>query len=103
MGEVAVVATIEIAPGHRDEIVPLILAHRERCLRDEPGTLMFEVMIARDDPDKVMLYEVYRDQAAFEVHWNGASINQLRAETGERMKITSGIWGVPAVVPTKTG
>jgi (4S)-4-hydroxy-5-phosphonooxypentane-2,3-dione isomerase len=92
----AVIATIEIEPGQEAEVLALILAHRERCLRDEPGTLMFELMVPRDEPHKLMLYEVYVDQAAFDVHWDSPSIARLRTEAGDRMKIVSGIWGSPA-------
>ena len=37
---------------------------RARCLKDEPGTLNFEVLMPHDDNTKVMLYEVYQDEAA---------------------------------------
>lgn len=101
MNEVAVIATIETAPGSREAVLEMILEHRARCLADEPGTLLFEVMIPNDEPDKLMLYEVYRNRAAFDAHWNGQSLSRLRLETGERMSIKSGLWGIPAVVPAK--
>ena len=77
MPKLAIIATIEVAPGSRDQLVPFLVAHRDRCLRDEPGTLQFEVLIPRDDPDKIMIYEVYADEVAFEVHYNGPSIRQV--------------------------
>jgi quinol monooxygenase YgiN len=49
------------------------MAHKARCLEDEPGTLQFEILLPHDDDAKVLLYEVYRDDAAFEVHRNGRS------------------------------
>ena len=60
--------------------MPLLMAHRARCLKDEPGTLQFEVLVPREDDTKVLLYEVYRDDAAFDVHWNGTSVARLRDE-----------------------
>ena len=95
MSRVAVFATIEVAPGTRDDVSSRILEHRERCLRDEPGTLTFEVMLPREAPDRIHLYEVYRDQAAFDAHWNGPSLAQFRRETEGKMAITAGIWGAP--------
>ena len=62
MPQFALFATIESAPGRRDELVPLLMAHRARCLKDEPGTVQFEVLLPRDDAAKVMIYEVYRDE-----------------------------------------
>jgi quinol monooxygenase YgiN len=76
----AIVGTLEVAPGRKDEVLPLLMAHRARCLQDEPGTLQFEVLVPHGDDSKVLLYEVYRDDAAFNVHWNGTSVARLREE-----------------------
>jgi quinol monooxygenase YgiN len=57
------------------------MAHGARCLKDEPGTRQFEVLAPHEDDTKVLLYEVYRDDVAFEVHRNGPSIVQWREET----------------------
>jgi quinol monooxygenase YgiN len=73
MSKFANVVTIEVAPGRRDQVVTLLLAHKAR-LKDEPGTLQFEVLLPKDDDTKVRVYEMYRDAAAFEVHLNGPSL-----------------------------
>jgi len=65
----AIVATAEIASGRMDEVLPLLLAHRERCLQNESGTLQFEVLKPLDEGGKVLFYEVYSDEAAFKAHW----------------------------------
>jgi (4S)-4-hydroxy-5-phosphonooxypentane-2,3-dione isomerase len=80
MPKLAIIATIDVAPGRRDQLVHLLMAHKARCLKDEPGTLQFEVMVPREDNAKVLLYEVYQDDAAFDTHFNGASITRLREE-----------------------
>jgi (4S)-4-hydroxy-5-phosphonooxypentane-2,3-dione isomerase len=85
MPKFALVATIEVAPGRIGEFLPLMMAHRSRCLKDEPGTLQFEVLVPRDDNAKVMLYEVYVDEAAFDVHWNAPSLARLRKEAAGMM------------------
>ena len=87
MAKFAIVATFEIAPGQIDAFLPLLLAHRDRCLKDEPGTLRFDVL--RNEENKLMLYEVYEDDAAFQVHWNGPSIARMREEAaGMERKLT---------------
>lgn len=45
MPKLAIWATLEIAPGRIEEYLPVILAHKARCLRDEPGTLQFDVLL----------------------------------------------------------
>ena len=74
MPKFALIASIEVAPGRRDEFLPLLRAHAARCLKDEPGTLQFDVLLPHDGGDKVMLYELYQDQAAFDAHSNGPSL-----------------------------
>jgi len=82
MSKFATVGTIEVAAGRRDELLPLLAAHKARCLKDEPGTVQFEILLPHDDDAKVLLYEVYRDAAAFDVHRNGPSFARWREEAG---------------------
>jgi len=96
MAKFAIVATFDIAAGRMDEFLPLLLAHRDRCLKDEPGTLRFDVLRPRNEENKVMLYkvmlyEVYEDDAAFQIHWNGPSVARMRAETTEMVAKLAGI------------
>jgi quinol monooxygenase YgiN len=81
MPKLAIVATIEVTPGRREEFLPLLMAHRARCLKNEPGTLHFEVLVPREENSKLLLYEVYQDDAAFEKHFNGPSITRMREES----------------------
>ena|SRR5215831_15966980 len=81
MAKLALIATVEVARGHEEDVLSLLMAHRARCLQDEPGTLQFEVLASREDDAKVLTYEVYRDAAAFELHRSGPSIARWRKET----------------------
>ena len=90
MAKLAIVATAEIAPGRMDEVLPLLMAHRERCLKSESGTLQFEVLRPRDDDSKVLFYEVYSDDAAFKVHWEGPFVARVRGETKDMIINLSG-------------
>jgi quinol monooxygenase YgiN len=80
MSKFANVVSIEVAPGRRDQVVTLLLAHKAR-LKDETGTVQFEVLLPKDDDTKVRVYEMYRDAAAFEVHLNGPSLARWKEET----------------------
>ena len=81
MTKLAIVATAEIAAGRMEEVLTLLMAHRSRCLAEEPGTLRFEVLRPRHDDSTIMLYEVYNDDAAFASHWNGPLVARSRVET----------------------
>jgi len=81
VARLALIGTIEVAPGRKDQLIAALMAHKARCLKDEPGTLQMEVLAPRDDDAKLLLYEVYRDDAAFDVHRNGPSFAKWREET----------------------
>ncbi len=90
MAKLAIWATLEIAPDSIEAIIPILLAHKARCLRDEPGTIQFDVLRSRDDDTRVMVYEVYEDEAAFQAHWNGPSLARAREEAGDMLRKVSG-------------
>lgn len=77
MGKFAVVATYKIATEQIEVFLPLLRAHRERCLREEPGTLRFDILQPREN---LMLYEVYEDEAAFQAHRNGPLVARFQTE-----------------------
>jgi quinol monooxygenase YgiN len=83
MSKLVIMGTIEVLPGKRDQVVSLLTAHGTRCLKDEPGTLEFKVLIPRDDDSKILICEVYQDDAAFEVHRN-ASKRPLHRPVAQR-------------------
>lgn len=92
MSAVAIIATLEVEPASRNDLVPILLRHRERCLRDEPGTIAFEVLVPEEEPGRLMLYEKYTDRAAFDAHWNGKSLGIAKAAAGARLKKISGVF-----------
>ena len=90
MSKFANAVTIAVVPGRRDEVVALLLAHKSR-LKDEPGTLQFEILLPKDDDTKVRVYEMYRDAAAFEVHLNGPSLAQWKKDTAGMVVTLQGV------------
>lgn len=73
MSKLAMVVTLHVEPGRMDEYLPMLHSHRARCLQDEPGTLQIDVLRPTDDPAKVMIYVVYRDEEACNAHRDGPS------------------------------
>jgi quinol monooxygenase YgiN len=81
MAKLAIVATIKTAAGKRDEYLKHLRAHGARCLANEPGTLQFDILVPQKEADTLLLYEVYASPEAFDAHWNGESLKQVRQET----------------------
>jgi quinol monooxygenase YgiN len=72
MSELVLVVNIKIKPENVSRFMAEVLANA-RAARTEPGCLQFDVLVDRDDPTKVMLYEIYRDDAAFDAHQQTAA------------------------------
>lgn len=96
MPTLGIVATIEAEPGRMDELLPLLMAHRARSLKDEPGTLQFDFLIPRDDKSKVLLIEFYRDEDAFKAHVSGASMATFREQSAGMVAKMTGTRGLIA-------
>jgi quinol monooxygenase YgiN len=82
---------MEVKPGEREAVLEAVKAHAARSLSSEPGTLQFDVLVPVDEDDKVMLYEMYVDEAAFEVHRNGASMPILQKDLEGKIDRTSAV------------
>lgn len=93
--KLAVIGTIEVQPGARAEVLQAVLTHRERCLKEEPGTLQFEVLVPSEEPAKLMLYELYADSAAFSAHMKGTSMAKVREEVGAKVVSLTGVQCTP--------
>ena len=90
MSRIALVVAIDCEPEHQQAVLRALLAHRERCLAQEPGTLQFEVLIPLDEPIKIRLFELYADSVALAAHSQGASIARFRQEVdGKIIRVVS--------------
>lgn len=58
----------QLKPGSLEAFMEAMRINAAASVRDEPGCLVFDVLRDRSDPDRVWLYEVYTDEAAFEAH-----------------------------------
>lgn len=65
---ISIFVTIQIKPGFRDAFVKAVWDDALGSVRDEPGCFRFDVLQDDSDPNRIHLYEVYRDQAALEAH-----------------------------------
>ncbi len=54
-------------PGARPAFLDLVKANAAASVASEPGCTRFDVLEG-DEPDEVVLYEIYDDDVAFDVH-----------------------------------
>ena len=55
-------------PGRRAELLELLRELVDAASAGEPGTLVYVMHEAADDPDTVVSYELFADEAALETH-----------------------------------
>ncbi len=68
MSKVALVVTLDVKPEHYETFLEEMAAHSGRSLSKEEGCLRFDVLLPRDGGNRVMLYELYADSAALDLH-----------------------------------
>jgi autoinducer 2-degrading protein len=68
MSAYVILVDFRIKPGARDAFRRLIDANARESCRDEPGCRRFDVLELPNDTDRILLYEIYDDRAAFEAH-----------------------------------
>jgi quinol monooxygenase YgiN len=70
---------IQIKPENVDKFMPKVLENAASA-RKEPGCKTFDVCVDPADKTKVMLYEIYADEKAFEEHQKGEAFKKYIAE-----------------------
>jgi autoinducer 2-degrading protein len=63
-----IVVDFHLKPGTRSQFRSLIDANADASVKNEPGCLQFDVLEPEGEGDRVMLYEIYSDKAAFDAH-----------------------------------
>ena len=63
-----IVAPIQIKEGFKEQYIKGMLENARGAVRDEPGCLRFDVVQDANDDHRIWLYEVYKDEDAFQAH-----------------------------------
>ena len=63
-----IVADIHMMPDHREQFMEAMLDDARGSTQNEPGCFQFAVVQDEKDPNRIFLFEVYRDLEAFERH-----------------------------------
>ena len=63
-----IIAPLIIKEEFTDRFIEEITADAMGSMKNEPGCLRFDVIRDGDDPNRIWLYEVYVDEAAFQAH-----------------------------------
>ncbi len=63
-----VLVEFRLKPGSSQAFAELIGANARASVADEPGCRRFDIATSKDEPERLFLYEIYDDRAAFDHH-----------------------------------
>ena len=76
-----IVAPIQIKPGYKDQFIEAVVEDARSSVNNEPGCLRFDVIQDANDPNRIWLYEVYQNEAAFQTHLQAPHLLKFRETT----------------------
>ena len=80
MDKFVLIVDFEVQPGKSDEVLKLVSENARNSVAKEPGCYQFDVLRVADQPDRLMLYEVYENEAAFKAHGTMPHIQEFLAK-----------------------
>lgn len=76
-----VLVDLVVEHGNLARFMPLMEANAAASLANEPGCLRFDICVDEADSQRIVLYEIYEDAAAFADHVASAHFKQFDSET----------------------
>lgn len=78
-GPFVIIAEFEVKPDKLEHFLELARTDASHSVAREPGCHQFDVTLDREQPNRVVLYEVYENEAAFEAHLETPHLAAFRA------------------------
>ncbi len=99
----AVFVTINIDPERVDEFTQASFGDAEGSVRDEPECFRFDMLRDPEIPSRFYLYEVYRDEDAFQAHLETPHFLQWKSVVEEMFDGELQILKMATVFPSDDG
>jgi (4S)-4-hydroxy-5-phosphonooxypentane-2,3-dione isomerase len=80
MGQFVLTVEFEVKPEAIERFHALIAENARKSVENEPGCRQFDVTRVQGQPNRILLYEVYDDLAAFEAHAQTPHVAEFFAE-----------------------
>lgn len=65
----AIYGVIDVKPEHIDAFTDATIREARGTVRDEPGVFQFHILTDADRPNRFHYFEIFRDEAAADAHW----------------------------------
>ena len=91
MSGFVIMVDFRLKPGAKSAFRRLIDDNARASCRDEPGCRRFDVVEPEADADRLLLYEIYSDRAAFEAHLRTPHFAAFDAESADLVATKSAL------------
>ena len=78
-----IIAPLQIKEGYKEQFVNGIMEDASGAVHDELGCLRFDVIQDVNDDNRIWVYEVYKDEAAFQAHTQTPHFLKFRDESAD--------------------
>ena len=76
-----VIVDFRLRAGAQAQFRGMIDANARASVKDEPGCRRFDVVEAQGEPGRILLYEIYDDEMAFDAHCRAVHFLAFDAES----------------------
>lgn len=80
MDKFVLIVDFEVKPGTSEEVIKYVSENARSSVEKEPGCYQFDVLRDPGNPNKLFLYEVYENEAAFQAHGKTSHIEEFLAK-----------------------
>jgi quinol monooxygenase YgiN len=93
MSGFVIMVDFRLRPGMQEAFRALMDENARASVREEPGCRRFDVVEPRGEPGRILLYEIYDDEAAFQAHCRSAHFTSFDAESAPLVETKTVIRG----------
>ena len=65
----AIFGSMDVKPEHVEAFRDATVHEARGTVRDEPGVFQFHILTDTDNPNRFYYFEIFRDEAAADAHW----------------------------------
>jgi quinol monooxygenase YgiN len=80
------VVEVEVVPSELENFIAATKENGEAAVRDESGCRQFNIVFEKDNPNRIMLFEVYDNAEAYEAHQATEHFKKYLATTANMVK-----------------
>ena len=100
-GQYVRVAELEVDPAQLESFKAAIKEVTETSVRVEPGCLVLYAVCEKENPARIRVFEIYRDEDAYKTHLQTTHFKKFRATTDDMVKSRKLIDTVPISLAAK--